>query len=145
MTIPNDPIADKELKATGKLNISTNVKSIGKQLSVQETWFFERMVDGFVFACNEIEAWEIMNNANLHKRSHYKMLGVSDGKLYAQALREASQLKTPEEKRQRLFDGEKEELEQAKKNGPRMPENMAAITPGAVGPAREKILREVNV
>ena len=54
---------------------------IEKESKPKKTWFFERG-DGFIFAAEEPEAWEIMYNRSTWKRRDFKMLGVSDGTTY---------------------------------------------------------------
>jgi hypothetical protein len=46
-----------------------------------ETWFIERG-DGYIFACDEAEAWGLFNNRSNWMRRDFKIIGVSDGKTY---------------------------------------------------------------
>lgn len=48
----------------------------------RKTWFFERTGDNFIFACDELEAWALLNNRGKWMRNDFKMLGVSDGTTY---------------------------------------------------------------
>jgi hypothetical protein len=54
-----------------------------------KTWFFERTGDGFIFPCDETEAWNILNNRSTWIRKDFKMLGMSDGTLYFDIIRNA--------------------------------------------------------
>lgn len=59
------------------------------------TWFFERTGDRlsgkkpFVFACEEREAWDILNNKSEWKRRDFMCVGHSDGKTYAKMIADA--------------------------------------------------------
>jgi hypothetical protein len=57
---------------------------------VQKTWFFERG-DGFIFACDEREAWNLLNNRTNWMRRDFKMLGVSSGETYVEVLKSSQQ------------------------------------------------------
>lgn len=46
-----------------------------------KTWFIERG-DGFIFACDENEAWGLFNNRTNWMRKDFKIIGVSDGMEY---------------------------------------------------------------
>lgn len=46
------------------------------------TWFVKRLGDGYIFACEEREAWDIINNHSTWKRHDFKFIGHSDGKTY---------------------------------------------------------------
>lgn len=52
------------------------------------TWFAQRG-DGMVFACEEREAWDLLNNRSEWKRNDFKLIGYSDGKTYARITAEA--------------------------------------------------------
>lgn len=52
-----------------------------------ETWFIERG-DGYVFACDEAEAWGLFNNRSNWMRRDFKIIGVSDGKTYFNHIKE---------------------------------------------------------
>lgn len=86
--------------------------------SSQKTFFFERQ-DGSTFPAGEQEAWSILNNRNQvigQRHSKLKLIGVSDGRLFQQAVLESHDLaKTnPEAALKRLKLGEEQELEQAR-------------------------------
>lgn len=57
---------------------------------VSKTWFFERTGDNFIFACDEHEAWNLLNNKSSWARKDFKMLGMSDGKTYVSVLKTAN-------------------------------------------------------
>jgi len=59
---------------------------------IGKTWFIERG-DGSVFACNELEAWNTMNNRSNWQRQDFKIIGVSDGTGYVKSLQQATQEK----------------------------------------------------
>jgi hypothetical protein len=59
------------------------------QSKATNTWFFERG-DGFVFACEEAEAWGIMFNKSNWKRNDFSLIGMSDGKTYYKIIREGN-------------------------------------------------------
>ena len=59
---------------------------------VGKTWFIERG-DGKIFACEEKEAWNILKNRSNWQRSDFKIVGVSDGKKYVEAIKNASEEK----------------------------------------------------
>lgn len=46
------------------------------------TWFVKRTGDGMIFACEEREAWDILNNHSTWKRRDFVFIGYSDGKTY---------------------------------------------------------------
>lgn len=54
----------------------------------RKTWFFERG-DGFIFACDEAEAWGLLYNRNNWMRRDFKMLGMSDGTTYYDTVKNA--------------------------------------------------------
>jgi len=47
-----------------------------------ETWFIERTGDGFIFATNEEDAFEIIHNPTSWRRRDFKIIGVSDGTVF---------------------------------------------------------------
>lgn len=51
-----------------------------------DTFFLERIGDGFVFACSEIDAWNTLKNASNWQRKDFKLVGTSDGKTYKKVL-----------------------------------------------------------
>lgn len=53
----------------------------------RKTWFFERTGDNFIFACDELEAWALLNNRGRWMRNDFKMLGTSDGTTYYTTIR----------------------------------------------------------
>lgn len=59
---------------------------------VGKTWFIERG-DGKVFACDEEEAWNTLRNRSNWQRQDFKIVGVSDGRGYVDALQSASKEK----------------------------------------------------
>lgn len=56
---------------------------IAREKAPKKTWFFERMGDKKVFACEEKEAWETIYNNSTWRRRDFRLLGVSDGKTYS--------------------------------------------------------------
>lgn len=73
----------------------------------KKTWFFERMGDGMIFACEEREAWDVCYNKSTWKRRDFRLLGTSDGKTYLKIVDEsigrAKQLEP-------IIQGKKDEL-----------------------------------
>lgn len=63
---------------------------------IGKTWFFERG-DGKVIACGEQEAWNLLRNKSNWQRNDFKMIGVSDGTTYVNALKEAGLAKAQNE------------------------------------------------
>lgn len=61
--------------------------SIAKYSKPKETWFIQRG-DGTVFACEEMEAWELLNNRSSWMRHDFKIIGTSDGQTYQRMMRE---------------------------------------------------------
>jgi hypothetical protein len=58
---------------------------------VVKTWFIQRGNDPEdVFACDEQEAWGLFNNRTNWMRRDFKIIGVSDGSTYVNALKEAN-------------------------------------------------------
>lgn len=59
------------------------------------TWFVERIGDrmqgkpAFIFACEEREAWDIINNHSTWKRRDFQFIGYSDGKTYQRVVAES--------------------------------------------------------
>ena len=60
---------------------------------VNATWFFERTGDKYIFACDELEAWNLLNNKSNWARRDFKMLGMSDGKTYVSVLKSSNREK----------------------------------------------------
>jgi hypothetical protein len=83
----------------------------------QKTFFFERK-DGSVFPTDERDAWRIINGRNQTYivGDKPKLIGVSDGKLFHQAVMEAHEMfeKDPEGAKQRIKDGQQEEQDFAR-------------------------------
>lgn len=79
---------------------------MARESAPKKTWFFERG-DGMIFACEEREAWDLVNNRSEWKRRDFKIVGVSDGTTYQKVVRESiAQAKVLEPEISRL----KEEL-----------------------------------
>ena len=57
---------------------------------IANTWFFERTGDGYIFACDELEAWNLLNNKSNWARRDFKMLGMSDGRTYVSVLKNSN-------------------------------------------------------
>lgn len=55
---------------------------ISRAKAPKPTWFVKRTGDGFIFACEEREAWDIINNHSTWKRHDFTFIGYSDGKTY---------------------------------------------------------------
>lgn len=70
----------------------------------KKTWFFKRLGDGMVLACEVREAWQICYNRSSWKRKDFQILGTSDGttfkKIIDSSIREAQRLE-PEIEKQR--------------------------------------------
>lgn len=58
-------------------------------LTPKKTWFFERIGDGFVFACEEREAFDICYNKSRWKRRDFRLLGTSDGLTFDRVRKES--------------------------------------------------------
>lgn len=63
-----------------------------KPTKIGKTWFIERG-DNKVFACDEQEAWNLVRNKSNWQRQDFKIIGVSDGQTYVNALKEATKEK----------------------------------------------------
>ena len=87
--------------------------------NAEKTFFFERH-DGSVVAVKEQEAWHIMTKGNQKVGVVMplpKLIGVSDGSKFRQAVMDAHKLHAEgktDEARERLRQGEAEELEAAR-------------------------------
>jgi len=55
----------------------------------KKTWFFERMGDGTIIACEEREAWQIVYNRSNWKRRDFRLLGTSDGTTFHRIVKES--------------------------------------------------------
>ena len=82
-------------------NLEKPTEDLSKYTKPEKTWFFKRG-DGMVFACNEIQANEIMRNRTNWMRRDFKMLGTSDGTTYK---------RVKDEERKKIV-GMKEELKE---------------------------------
>lgn len=60
-----------------------------KATKIGKTWFIKRLGDGYVFACEENEASEIMYNRGNWMRRDFKIIGVSDGKRFQEVIAES--------------------------------------------------------
>jgi len=63
--------------------------AIEKATAPKKTWFFERMGDGSIFACEEREAWQIVFNKSKWKRRDFRLVGTSDGTTYHRITKES--------------------------------------------------------
>ena len=105
-----------------KLTVSLNNKP--DELAPKKTYFYE-LPSGRVEPAEAVEAWR-------HHKNGYKQVGVSDGKTYLQAVREAQQLfkeQGLEAAQERLRKGFSEELEVARGHF-ETPPNADAMGPG---------------
>lgn len=62
---------------------------VAKLSAPKKTWFFERMGDGKIFACEEREAWQICFNKSNWKRRDFRLLGTSDGTTFYKIVKES--------------------------------------------------------
>ena len=62
---------------------------VEKMTRPKKTWFIQRTGDGFIFACEEEEAWKTLTNRSTWARHDFKILGVSDGTTYARFINES--------------------------------------------------------
>lgn len=68
---------------------------VGRAQAPKPTWFVERTGDRlqgkepYIFACEETEAWDILNNKSEWKRHDFMFVGHSDGKTYKRICDEA--------------------------------------------------------
>lgn len=62
---------------------------IARATAPKKTWFVERIGDGTVFACEELEAWQIFYNKSTWKRRDFRLLGTSDGTTYNKIVKES--------------------------------------------------------
>lgn len=62
---------------------------VEKMTKPKKTWFIQRTGDGFIFACEEEEAWKTLTNRSTWARHDFKILGVSDGTTYAKFINES--------------------------------------------------------
>lgn len=73
--------------------MNEEIKENTPPTKVSNTWFFERTGDGYIFACDELEAWNLLNNKSNWARRDFKMLGMSDGKTYVSVLKSSNREK----------------------------------------------------
>jgi hypothetical protein len=57
------------------------LQALSQKSQPVKTWFIERG-DGFIFACDEAEAWGLFENRTNWMRKDFKIIGVSDGTAY---------------------------------------------------------------
>lgn len=81
-----------------------------EQQSVQnskprKTWFFERG-DGFIFATDESEAWDILKHRGNWMRKDFKMLGMSDGTTYYDIIKNSKKEITDIQEKRRELDSD---------------------------------------
>lgn len=73
-----------------------------KAMQPKKTWFFERMGDGKVFACEQKEAWQICFNKSSWKRRDFRLIGTSNGQKFKEivnsSIKEAQRLSPAIEK-----------------------------------------------
>lgn len=103
---------DKEKEELRSRDLSPEM--LARATAPKKTWFFKRMGDGKVFACEEREAWQIVYNRSTWKRRDFQLLGTSDGTTYhritKESMAEAHQLAPEIDKKkaelQRYMDAE---------------------------------------
>ena len=52
---------------------------VEKARAPRKTWFFKRLGDGMIMACEAKEAWQICYNKSAWRRKDFQILGTSDG------------------------------------------------------------------
>ena len=73
-----------------KLEDQNPLKAEGQApTKIGKTWFIKRG-DGFIFACQEQEAWGLFHNRTEWMRHDFKIIGVSDGKTYVRIIKESA-------------------------------------------------------
>lgn len=91
---------------------------INKVEKAQKTWFFERP-DGTTFACQQNEAWQILQKGNAYHRG-LKLIGCSNGEIFRNAVAESHKVyaktKSMAKARKVILEGEKAELAAARGN-----------------------------
>ncbi len=92
--MPEQEINNEEQKLEGQ-----------KPTKVGKTWFIKRG-DGFIFACQEQEAWGLFHNRTEWMRHDFKILGVSDGSTYVRVMKENENAKGNLEAEVRRLSGE---------------------------------------
>ena len=103
----------------------------------KKTWFFERMMDGMIFACEVREAWEITYNKSTWKRRDFRLLGTSDGKTYQMISKESLA-------RARVLEPEIEKLKEELSRNMRYEENLVASEAVDMDGDPEDIENEMN-
>ncbi len=91
---------------------------MAKLSTPKKTWFFERMGDGKIFACEEAEAWQIVYNRSNWKRRDFRLVGTSDGTTFYRIVKESMnearqlepQIETKRTELQRYMDAEEKLL-----------------------------------
>lgn len=78
---------DKEKEETMNSDLSPAMRE--KLSKPKKTWFFKRLGDGYVFATEEREAWDICNNRSSWKRRDFQLIGTSDGKTFHRIISES--------------------------------------------------------
>lgn len=63
--------------------------AIARATKPKKTWFVKRG-DGMIFACEEGEAWALMENRSNWMRRDFRLIGVSDGTTYAKIVKESA-------------------------------------------------------
>lgn len=70
----------------------------------KKTWFFKRLGDGMILACELKEAWQICYNRSSWRRKDFQLIGTSDGttfkRIVDESIKEAQRL-NPEIEKQR--------------------------------------------
>jgi hypothetical protein len=86
-------VMDQEL-ATAKIDdlkgrdLSPSV--IQRARAPKPTWFVKRLSTGFIFPCEEREAWDLLNNKSQWKSHDFQFIGFSDGKTFQAYVNKAS-------------------------------------------------------
>jgi hypothetical protein len=138
--LQEDPIAAEILKPTGRYKVTPK--------PINGVWFFQ-FEDGEPFAVEEKEAWELLKTRGMSfRRRGVKLIGASDGRIYAAGLMAASKL-NGSAARKIVLQAFADEVEKARENMRnrlvKLPSNQDIITPGATQEQRAKILREMEV
>lgn len=76
-----------DVEATKARDMSSGM--VAKVKKPKRTWFVKRTGDGFVFACEEREAWDLLNNTSTWRRRDFVFIGCSDGKTYDRVTKES--------------------------------------------------------
>lgn len=73
----------------------------------KKTWFFKRLGDGNIFACELREAWQICYNRSSWRRKDFQILGTSDGSTFKKiidgSIKEAQRLEPMIEQQRALW------------------------------------------